>query len=59
MIAFVGSQEGEAENDRALFESIVESKDDLFMVRYSYGLAQVAKKMVQALCPVPSKYNIS
>lgn len=59
MIAFVGSQQGEAVNDRALFESIVESKDDLFMVRYTYGLTQVAKKMVQALCPVPSKYNIS
>jgi hypothetical protein len=55
MIAFVGSKEGREEQDRALFESMVESKDDLFMVRYTYGLTQVAKKIVQDVCPVPSK----
>ncbi|CAB4013880.1 Hypothetical predicted protein, partial [Paramuricea clavata] len=53
MIAFVGSVEGREQQDRALFESMVKSKDDLFMIRYSYGLTQVAKKMVQDLCPVP------
>ena len=55
MIAFVGSREGEEEQDRALFETMVESKRDLFMIRYTLGLKQVAKKMVQDLCPVPSK----
>jgi hypothetical protein len=57
MIAFVGSVEGREQQDRALFESMVKSKDDLFMIRYSYGLTQVAKKMVQDLCPVPGKFN--
>lgn len=42
-------------NDRALFESIVQSKDDVFMVSLTQGLKQIAKTMVQALCPVPSK----
>lgn len=55
MIAFVGSEEGRVEQDRALFESMVEAKDHLFMVRYTYGLTQVAKKIVQDACPVPSK----
>ena len=54
MIAFIGSREGQEEQDRALFETMVKSKDDLFMVRYTYGLKQVAKSMVQNLCPVPS-----
>ena len=57
MIAFVGSREGQEEQDRALFETMVKSKDDLFMVTYSRGLNQVAKSMVQDLCPVPSKYT--
>ena len=54
-IAYVGSQLGQEKQDKALFESMVESKNDAFMVRYTYGLTQVAKKMVQDLCPKPSK----
>ena len=55
MVASVGATEDE---DRAMMQSMVASKDDVFMVRYPYGLGQVAERLVRRLCPVPSRCSI-
>lgn len=52
MVAAIGLTD---QTDRAALESMVASKDDLYIVRYSYGLAQVASKIMQQACPKPSK----
>lgn len=52
LIAAIGSSDTA---NRAYLESMVATSDDVFMVRYSYGLMQVAEKMVRQLCPAPVK----
>lgn len=45
------------QSNAADFESMVASKDNVFLVRYPYGLLQVAEKMVRKICPTPSTFG--
>lgn len=52
----VASIGGTSVADRTDLESMVATKDDLFLVRYPYGLLQVTEKIVRNICPTPSKF---
>ena len=52
----VASIGGTSVADRTDLESMVATKDDLFLVRYPYGLLQMTEKIVRNICPTPSKF---